>query len=602
MCEIRLEKLTVNLDEVLLDEYQLRILKGLKEIGEEIAALYEDGIKIFKSNLKSKPYLLAHIAREIEGGIRDVFVLNKEKSKSSHIDGICEVLGVDKNNEFVKEWHEIANKFHKYAHRHGPWKNPREEDAFNDLWEQFERKVLFRLVGNYLKLTSLLDNVLFHHKPTTEILERLGNLLQNEARREYFFKRLSSIEWFKPLKEKGYFTPERAPGPKPANKEGYFTIPYWEALGYLERVSQQVKQPGNERYADELLEIIKDITNYHIKHDRILDNYHTWWYFVKILVNLPNDKITDEIINFIPIWLDSKFDNNLPASEILNNLLPKFLSDENSEEDIKKAEKIVSYITQIKWISVFSEQYKKEMREKLKNIFEKPEEELTEDEKLTIFLSSKLDEAEPKTIVDTYWLQETFINKKLAEKVGEKCSENVIFDIADKLKNIFDKKYKGQYDFSYIWCGSMFNTSEVVFGTKEILTLILRDILLAKAKANKEITRNIIKEFLGDKYPYPLFKRLVLFLIGSVWDTYKDIFWKMLDEDKDSTLFNDLHYKAEVYTILQRHVSRFSLEEKEKIKKIIEEKVQQDPYPEDKDREYYQASLASILVFSNEIR
>ncbi len=478
----------------------------------------------------------------------------------SHIDEICEVLGVDRNNEFAKEWHRIAKEFHRYAHRHGPYKKPREKEAFDDLWKQFEIKVLYRLVGNYLDLIQLVDKVLSNRKPTKEILEKLSNLLKNDARRVYFFKKLSSIEWFRPLKEKGFFAPERAPCPKPDDEEGHFIIPYWDVLDYLEKVSKQVKQPGNERYADELLEIIKDITNYHIKHDRILDNYRTLW-FVKILVNLPNDKITDEIIDFIPIWLDSKFDNDLPASEILNNLLPKFLSDENSEEDIKKAEKIVSYITQIKWISKYSEQYKKEM-----------------------------DEAEPETIVDTYWLQYTFINKKLAEKVGEKCSENVIFDIADKLKNIFDQKYKGQYDLSYIWCGSMFNTSEVVFRAKEILTLILRDILLAKAKANKEITRNIIEEFLGDKYPYPLFKRLVLFLIGSVWDTYKDIFWKMLDKDKDSTLFNDPHYEAEVYTILQRHVSQFSLEEKEKIKKIIEEKVPQDPYPEDKDREYYQAS------------
>ncbi len=604
---MNLNKLDENIDVFSLDEYQRRILNGLKEIGEEIATLYKDGVKIFKSNLGSKPYLLAHIAREIEGGIRDIFASNKKteiqkcpqcgttKKSLSHIDEICEVLGVDKNDKFAQEWYRIAKEFHKYAHRHGSWKNPREKEEFNDLWEQFERKVLYYLVGNYLNLLSLVDKVLSYHQPTKEILETLSTLLQNEARRRYFFKKLSSVEWFYPLKEKGYFAPEEALGPKPADKEGHFIIPYWNVLDYLEKVSQQVAQPSNEKYADELLEIIKDITNYHIKHDRILDNYHTWWYFVKILVNLPNDKITDEIIDFIPIWLDSKFDNDLPASEILNNLLPKFLSDENSEEDIKKAEKIVDYVTQIKWIPKYSKQYKKEIREKFKHIFEKPEEELAEDEKLAIYLFSKLYDVEPKTIVDIYRLQETFINGKLAEKIGEKCSENVIFNIADKLKNIFDQRYKEtegekKYDLSYIWLGSMFDTSEFIFKTEEILTLILRDILLAKVKVDKGTAVNIINEFLGNKYPYPLFRRLVLFVIGSIWGTYKDIFWKMLNEDEDSMLFNDPHYKAEVYTILQKHVSQFSLEEKEKIKKIIEEKVSQGPYPKEEDREYYQAS------------
>ena len=42
-----------------LDEYQHRIYEGLKHIGEEIATLYLDGVKIFKSDLLSKSYLLA---------------------------------------------------------------------------------------------------------------------------------------------------------------------------------------------------------------------------------------------------------------------------------------------------------------------------------------------------------------------------------------------------------------------------------------------------------------------------------------------------------------------------------------------------------------
>ncbi len=75
---MKLNKLGENIDVFLLDEYQCKILNGLKEIGEEIATLYEDGVKIFKSDLSSKPYLLAHIAREIEGGIRDIFASNKK--------------------------------------------------------------------------------------------------------------------------------------------------------------------------------------------------------------------------------------------------------------------------------------------------------------------------------------------------------------------------------------------------------------------------------------------------------------------------------------------------------------------------------------------
>ena len=38
----------------------------------------------------------------------------------------------------------------------------------------------------------------------------------------YFFKKVINVKWFYPLKEKGYFAPEKAPGVKPAEKEGYY--------------------------------------------------------------------------------------------------------------------------------------------------------------------------------------------------------------------------------------------------------------------------------------------------------------------------------------------------------------------------------------------
>lgn len=593
-----LNKQNENIDVSLLDEYQQSIFNGLKEIGEEISTLYYDGVKIFRSKFASKPYLLAHIAREIEGGIRDIFISDKKVEvqkcpqcgapikQSSHIDEICKVLGVDSNDEFVKEWHEIACQFHKYAHRHGPWKAPREKEAFDDLWKQFERKVLHRLVGSYLNLLTLVDRLLTYDSPTTEILETLDNLLQNEIRKRYFFKKLTSVQWFTPLLKRGYFKPQEAPTSQPANQEGYWTIPHWNVLDYLEKVSQQVTEPGNEEYIDELLHIIKDVTKYHIENDKCLDNYHIWWYFVKILVNLPTEKITDEILDLIPVWLDSKFDNMLPATEILEKLLPKFL-DSNNPNDCQKAEKIVDFVTQVKWIPKYTEQQKEEIKKKYEHIFNKTDEERTEDEKLTIALLG-LETVEPKTIVDTHWLIESFINQGNAKKIGEKCSGNIIFNLADKLQSIFKRK-DSKYDFSYIWFNSLFDNPEFTSSCEVTLTLILREILSAKAKNNIEVTKEKIIPKLLTEWKYPLFKRLILFVIGNDWNNYKDIFWKMIEEDKEAELFNNPHFEAEVYTILQRYVSQFSSEEKEKIKNIIETKVPREPHTEEKYREFYSA-------------
>lgn len=435
---------------------------------------------------------------------------------------------------------------------------------------------------NYYDKVKKVDNILREGKFDKDLF----SLIKDKSIEEYFFKNVSFLGLFFPLKEKGYFSPERAPAPKPADKEDYFTIPHWNVLDYLEKVSQQINQPGNEKYVDELLEIIRDITNYHTKNNKILDNYRTWWYFVKILCNMPNEKIEDEIINLIPIWLDSKFGITLPAKEVLERLLPKFL-DSSKPEDLKKAERIVDIVTEIKLVPKYTQKQKEEIKEKYKDMFNKPKELMSEEEKPQIALLG-LDDEEPKTIVDTYWLLESFVKNKIADKVGEKCSEKVIFDLADKLTEIFKRKDE-KFDFSYIWFRSIFDVSGHISGVEETLTLILRNIILAKARKDKKTVRTVFFKFLGDKYRSPLFKRLVLFVIGTEWNIYKDVFWKMLAEDKESDFFNDPHYEPEIYVILQKCVSQFSPEEKEKIKNIIEEKVPLKPHPEEKYKEYYSA-------------
>ena len=161
----------------------------------------------------------------------------------------------------------------------------------------------------------------------------------------YFFKKATDPKWLLYLKDKGFFSAEKAPGPEPAEKEGFYTIPYWNVLDYLERVSQKVNEPGNEIYIDKLLEIIKEVTEYH-KQTKRLDNYLIWSSFIRILSNLPTNKISMEIIDLIPVWLDSKFDTMLQAMEIMEKLFPKFLTD--NPDDIQKAEQIIWHLTEIK--------------------------------------------------------------------------------------------------------------------------------------------------------------------------------------------------------------------------------------------------------------
>ena len=236
----------------------------------------------------------------------------------------------------------------------------------------------------------------------------LDLIQQDTTYANYFFKKVSDLKWFYPLLEKGFFRASENPAPEPADKEGFFVIPQWNVLPYLEKVSEQLREPGNERYIDDLLDIIRNVSSYKDSEGNHIDNYRTWWFFVKILVNIPPERIPIDIINFIPTWLDSKFDTSLPGSDILNKLLPRFLKEGATEEDVKKAERIIEYTTSIKFL---------------------PEEKDTE-------FGDRSNQY--RTVIESYWLKEAF--EKYSGLIGERCSSCVIYDLAAKVKPLLVRK------------------------------------------------------------------------------------------------------------------------------------------------------------------
>jgi hypothetical protein len=205
-------------------------------------------------------------------------------------------------------------------------------------------KSLLKFQENVLDNIKHLDLILRKETPTRQEVKFVLNLMKESPVYErYFFSKLRFLEWFDILKSEGFFSPEKAPVPELADKEGFYRIPHWNVLYYLEQISQKVNEPGNEMYIEPLLGIIKEVTEYH-KETNAIDNYRTWDSFIRIVSNLPNEKITDEIINLVPIWLNSDFGSTVQIMEIVNKLIPKFLRKDSNDNDIKKAERIIENI------------------------------------------------------------------------------------------------------------------------------------------------------------------------------------------------------------------------------------------------------------------
>ncbi len=357
-----------------LSPRQTEIYRNLEAIGPEIAAFYLDGIRILQNNdLETAANLLAHITREIDGGLRNVlsadkkeeleFVIttpdgnkfNYEKGKTDrfefainvpgavtvtynrigkHKTSILQSLGINEPSPLAERWLEVTGKFHKFAHRRGVWKPPRDRETFIPLWNEFE-DVLADLVGNYLNfLIKVVDRILDHEEPTKEIRKVLPNLLKSETRREYFFEKLPWPTWLKPLKKDGWFDPESNivverfeistkeldwfDWWKPLIDAGWFDsesssltktsaktiesnkVLQWHALKYVERIAERTKKHPCQATIDTLAEIVDMIIGCaEDTREKIIESSTLSQQIIRIIDALPKDKRKSEHDTFI---------------------------------------------------------------------------------------------------------------------------------------------------------------------------------------------------------------------------------------------------------------------------------------------------------------
>ncbi len=354
-----------------LSPRQSEIYRNLEAIGPEIAAFYIDGIRILQNNnLETGANLLAHITREIDGGLRNILSEDKkaelefvvsmpdgnnaiyEKGKDGsfkfeskapgtfkvtynrigkHKASILQSLGINEPSLLAKRWLEVTEKFHKFAHRRGAWETPREKETFLPLWNEFE-DVLEDLVGNYLNLLSkVVDQILAREEPTKEIRGVLPNLLKSETRREYFFKNLKSPGWLKSLKEDGWFDPHRQQSPQeiPDQPRHYFSA-VWYPLEYIEKVANHTKEHPCEETINNIVEIVTGITTYIADNQERTIHPATVWQLVKIINTLPIEYIERQHITFLGQALQ-RGDQLLIEYEIEQIFLPKLLDGEAKE-------------------------------------------------------------------------------------------------------------------------------------------------------------------------------------------------------------------------------------------------------------------------------
>ena len=381
------------------------------------------------------------------------------------------------------------------------------------------------------------------------------------------------MAWFNFLKQGGYFDPNNNPEPVKV-KEGY-QIPYWEILAYLEKLSTQIAQGVEAELIDELLHVIKNVS----EHPK--DNNRTWYMFIKILSNLPNNKIPIEILNYLPIWFSGKFDTMLQTSELCDKLIPKFLLDNPSTSDIDKLQQILHFVLSIEkkeaenaWNSSTGKYHSRMYLHFVTDLFAKkdyinkivqycPNAIILDLGRTLKFLLLDYPEginSEIKTENNLYEVKITVEKENLIVLAKVKDNEDVnsgliINDWENKSES--ELKYElvtrlAEYGIAYVPNNesgdifkrlyfsvsndllSVFNFSSIrrlndKFSTNEkvinVFALIFRDLLNEKTKQNPSEALTLLNTIWFDsKYNLPFFKRIVLYVISENWDSTKTFF------------------------------------------------------------------------------
>ena len=555
-----------------LSPRQSEIYRNLEAIGPEIAAFYFSGVKVLQNDdLETSSYLLAHIAREIEGGLRDVlsekkkeeleFVIETPDGKKStyekgkegsfkfnssdpgtfkvtynrigkHKPSILQSLGVDENSPIAQKWISVATQFHEFAHRHGAWKPPRRREEFIPLWHKFEN-VLADLVGNHFKLLDRIDRILGYEKPTKEIIKTLPNLLKSKVRYNYFFNNLDSPAWLKPLRDAGWFHPDKQPTSQEMPDQ---PVHFWHALGYVEKVADNTKEAPCEETINILADIVNTIVDYTHDTGASIASDHTDLQIIKIICALPIEKIESRHITFIGVALKSREGSTLVSSVIGEMVLPKLLNEGAKELSLQLLEDML-----------YAEVIHRNIR----------------------------------TIMEEYWLWDAL--EKHEKAIAELCGIEVVQIARAHIRSLIDE---GAYSFNVISKIDSDLSDYLHRRYAELLVSFTANLLRSIKIDNsiEEIVKNLLQEGLAvtcndpiKKEARSIFGKIALDAIIHHYEDLKHLFWEW--EGNPLEVF---YFKPSIYQLIHTHRFTFDAGEFDQILHWIESYHDSEDWEDDK--------------------
>lgn len=354
-------------------------------------------------------------------------------------------------------------------------------------------------------------------KFTVENTLLLQEYLKFYAYKKYFFEEAfknstENIKWFYYLADKEYFLPKNNPCPvKLENEEGY-KISQWSALIFLKHIAKINKFEKNHKTKERLEKIINSIINYKDKNDKRIDNWRTDLDILEIISTFPLETINQLHLDFIEEALQTRWGNDLFASVLAEQFIPKILEGKSKGLLLRLLEIVLSFKEEQ---DIFGIKYR-----------------LIIDDRIL------------KKIIEKY-------KKDLASICGKEAAMVGI----EKIKQIV-KKGENEFGIHHVWTIRDEKQLRIKDDYHYQIINFIRNIY---EETSPDFIREDISFLLKDEHS--IFKRIAIHAINYHFQELAEIFWLW----QGNPLENH-ELKPELYELFKNHSKNFS---KEQILQVI---------------------------------
>lgn len=371
----------------------------------------------------------------------------------------------------------------------------------------------------FYKIAREIDNSINNF--STETFGKIRKYLEKDEYLNYFFLKISEYDnpniYSKILFNNGYFNPDKNPSPESdILHPGFFRIPYWQALNYLNKVIENNIEEKDTEINKSIVSIINGIIEYKKEKDERIDNYHTDVFILKTLSKLPIEFVKKTHIEYFRIALQSRFGGDYFGSHIGDTILPKLIENRSNE--------LLEILLQI----MFS--YK-------------------EDKDGT---SSSL-----KAFMSNYWLGDALSkNHEDIIQVLEESSVIIPFTFVKKIIT------NNESSFSSFVVSTIEDINQKYGLDKYEIIIIsfLRDALIS---TEPDHIYNIIESMI--KAQPSIYRRLAIYTINIKYQSLKNILWENFPAEID-----EYEIKHELYELIKNHAKDFDEDELHQLIQKIE--------------------------------